>query len=151
MKKPDDTPREVLNAYDLITNEYFPYSYAVVNDYSAQALSKNKHFFVNYEDFLNDYLKRDEVFFKHKKDKKFLKNNPEYVLPNSVLVFVYTRQNQYSNDLTSNKRYTDDVIDLMKRLRHRGRKVRIFHEDKVFKIYEIINIPGESRLTDLIF
>ena len=151
MKKPDDTPREVLNAYDLITNEYFPYSYAVVNDYSAQALSKNKHFFVNYEDFLNDYLKRDEVFFKHKKDKKFLKNNPEYVLPNSVLVFVYTRQNQYSNDLTANKKYTDNLIDLMKRLRHRGRKVRIFHEDKVFKIYEIINIPGESRLTDLIF
>lgn len=151
MKKPDDTPREVLKAYDLITNEYFPYSYAVVNDYSAQALSKNKHFFVNYEDFLNDYLKRDEVFFKHKKDKKFLKNNPEYVLPNSVLVFVYTRQNQYSNDLTANKKYTNNLIDLMKRLRHRGRKVRIFHEDKVFKIYEIINIPGESRLTDLIF
>lgn len=151
MKRPDDTPREVLNAYDLITNEYFPYSYAVVNDYSAQPMSKSKHFFVNYEDFLNDYLKRDEIFFKHKKDKKFLKNNPEYVLPNSVLVFVYTRQNQYSNELTSNKKYTNDLIDLMKKLIHRGRRVRVFHEDKVFKIYEIVNIPGESRLTDLIF
>ncbi len=151
MKRPDDTPREVLNAYDLITNEYFPYSYAVVNDYSAQALSKNKHFFVNYEDFLNDYLKRDEVFFKHIKDKKFLKNNPEYVLPNCVLVFVYTRQNKFSNELTSNKKYTNELIDLLKKLRHRGRRVRVFHEDKVFKIYEIVNIPGESRLTDLIF
>lgn len=151
MKLPDDTPREVLNAYDLITNEYFPYSYAVVNDYSAQALSKNKHFFVNYEDFLNDYLKRDEVFFKHIKDKKFLKNNPEYVLPNCVLVFVYTRQNKFSNELTSNKKYTNELIDLLKKLRHRGRRVRVFHEDKVFKIYEIVNIPGESRLTDLIF
>ena len=151
MKRPDDTPREVLNAYDLITNEYFPYSYAVVNDYSAQALSKNKHFFVNYEDFLNYYLKRDEVFFKHIKDKKFLKNNPEYVLPNCVLVFVYTRQNKFSNELTSNKKYTNELIDLLKKLRHRGRRVRVFHEDKVFKIYEIVNIPGESRLTDLIF
>lgn len=151
MKRPDDTPREVLNAYDLITNEYFPYSYAVVNDYSAQALSKNKHFFVNYEDFLNDYLTRDEVFFKHFKDKKFLKNNPEYVLPNCVLVFVYTRQNKFSNELTSNKKYTNELIDLLKKLRHRGRRVRVFHEDKVFKIYEIVNIPGESRLTDLIF
>lgn len=151
MKRPDDTPREVLNAYDIITNEYFPYSYAVVNDYSAQALSKNKHFFVNYEDFLNDYLKRDEVFFKHIKDKKFLKNNPEYVLPNCVLVFVYTRQNKFSNELTSNKKYTNELIDLLKKLRHRGRRVRVFHEDKVFKIYEIVNIPGESRLTDLIF
>lgn len=147
----DDTPRKVINAYDLITTEYFPYSYTIVNDFSTQPLSKNKHFFLNYDEFLTDYLPRDKVFFKHKHDKKFLKNNPKYVLSNSVLIFVYKNQKEISNELVVNQKYTSNLMKLFQTLKKRKREVRIFHKDKVFDVYEIVNIPGESRLTDLIF
>ncbi|RZJ35020.1 MAG: hypothetical protein EOO51_06960 [Flavobacterium sp.] len=145
----DSVPKQVLDAYDRITATYFPFSYAVVNDNSAQVLSMNKHFFMNYDDFIADYPKQDSIYFKNVKNTKFLKNNPQYVIPKSILLFVFKK---------NNSRMYGDYVDLSPKLmkeltmlKNRGRKVRLFYDNKNIMVYEIVNEPDASRIPDLIF
>ena len=37
------------------------------------------------------------------------------------------------------------------RLKKKGRKIELFYENDIFKVYEIINKPRQSRIDDLIF
>jgi hypothetical protein len=151
LSKTDDIPRDLINAYEKITLSYFPYSYAVVNDYTTQSISVNKHFFIHYTDFTENYLKRDSVYFKNKKNKKFLKKNPEYVLPNSVLVFIYKKGDDKSNRIIVNCKITPLILSKLEILRKRGRKISVFYESSFIKIFEIENAPGQSKTDDLIF
>lgn len=151
LSKTDDIPRDLINAYEKITLSYFPYSYAVVNDYTTQSISVNKHFFIHYTDFTDNYLKRDSVYFKNKKNKKFLKKNPEYVLPNSVLVFIYKKGDDKSNRIIVNCKITPLILSKLEILKKRGRKISVFYESSLIKIFEIENAPGQSKTDDLIF
>jgi hypothetical protein len=145
----DTTPKQVLEAYDRISTTYFPYSYAVVNDNTAQGISTNKHFFINYNDFIYEYPKLDSIYFKNLHNPKFFKKNPDYVLPKSVLLFVFNK-----NKSEMYGEYGDITNDLMKQLallKKRGRKVELFYNNKDVDVYEIINEPKESKVSDLIF
>lgn len=145
----DTTPKQVLDAYDRISNTYFPYSYAVVNENAAQVISLNKHFFMNYSDFLYDYPTQDSIYFKNAHNPKFFKKNPQYVLPKSVLLFVFKDANPEmygeSGDIS------DVLMDQLQMLKKRGRKVNLFYDNKNLKVYEIINVADESKISDLIF
>ena len=151
LHKTDNVPRDLINVYEKITLSFYPYSYAVVNDYSTQSISINKHFFIHYTDFTANYLKRDSVYFKNKKNKKFLKKNPEYVLPNSVLVFVYKKADDKSNRIIVNCEITPLILSKLDVLKKRGRKVSVFYESSLIKVFEIENTPGQSKTDDLIF
>lgn len=145
----DKTPRNVLEAYDKITTTYFPFSYEVVNDNSAQVISIHKHFFMNYTDFLEKYPKQDSIYFANADNPKFLKKYPQHVLPKSIMLFVFhpDKAKMYGNR-------GDISTELMRQvalLKTRGRKVELFYDHEDFKVYEIINAPGESRISDLIF
>ncbi|RZJ72733.1 hypothetical protein [Flavobacterium sp.] len=146
----DPTQREVLEAYDNITRDYFPYTYAIVNNNMTQILSQDKHFFMNYSDFIYDYPRQDSIYFKNIKNPKFIKEHPEDVIPKSVLVFVF------DDDVTS-ETYVEDgelkpiVLDHLALLKKRGRKVQLFYDNKHVKVYEIVNEPESSRISDLIF
>jgi hypothetical protein len=141
--------RQILDAYDHISSEYFPYSYAVVNDNYTQVISTHKHFFMNYSDFLYDYPSRDSIYFAHRKTPDFFKKNPQHVLPKSILLFVYhgDEEDVYGED--------GDISELLmnqiKMFRKRGRKVQLVYDKKSLKVYEIINEPRQSRVSDLIF
>ncbi|HMI07911.1 MAG TPA: hypothetical protein VK528_10225 [Flavobacterium sp.] len=148
----DKTPKHILDAYDKISKTYFPYSYSIVNDPATQVISTNKHFFMNYEYFLDDYPKVDSVYFKNKKDPKFLIKHPEYALTKSVLVFVLNENNKAEKNIFSENKYLSAQLKKeLELLRKRGRKVNLFYNTKVLKVYEIVNEPGESKITDLIF
>jgi hypothetical protein len=145
----DETPKQILDAYDKISNTYFPYSYAVVNDYTTQEMSENKHFFMNYSDFLNDYPERDSIYFKNIRNPAFLKKNPQNVIPKSVLLFVFDGKD--SNAYSENDTLLRPLMKQLELLKKRGRKIELFYGNKNFKVYEIINEPKSSKTSDLIF
>ena len=145
----DTTPREILEVYDQISSTYFPYSFAVVNNNSTQIISENNHYFINYDSFLNEYPAQDSIYFKNIKNPNFFKKNPKYVIPKSVLLFIY-------NDNKKSFYNSQDTISValmsqLKVLQKRGRKIELFHSNSNFKVYEIINEPKSSKISDLIF
>jgi len=148
----DETPKHILDAYDKISKTYFPYSYSIVNDPATQVISTNKHFFMNYDYFLEDYAKVDSVYFKNVKDPKFLIKNPQYALTKSVLVFVLNENNKAEKNIFSENKYLSvELKKELEMLHQRGRKISLFYDSKILKVYEIVNVPGESKVTDLIF
>lgn len=130
---------KVLNIYDQIHSDYFPFSFAVVDKNASQILSQNNHYFINYSDFKNTYLQNDELYFSNYLKFNYFKSHPNQVLPNSILVFIYNDEN--SKNLYKNLKILND----------RGRKIKIFHKSKDLNVYEIINKPYSSKTTDLIF
>jgi hypothetical protein len=122
----------------------------VVNDFSTNSISTSQHFFINYEDFLKDYLKKDEIYDKNKKNKKFFKKYPQYVLPKSIIVFVYKEKTQIESVQNSFKEMTK-VKNVIEKLKDRGRTVTKKYSNSVFDVYEIINVANESEINDLIF
>lgn len=148
----DQTPKEILNAYDKISQTFFEHSYCVVNDPATQVISNNSHFFMNYDFFLNEYPKIDSINTKHLKDPNFLVKNPEYSISKSVLVFVLNDNTEEENNIfAENRQYQQKLVDNIKLLESRGRKVNLFYNTKILKVYEIVNSPNESRISDLIF
>ena len=151
IKQSDISTRMVLNAYERISSEYFPFSYAVVNASSTYAISTNQHFFINYEYFLRDYLTKDYQYYKNIKNKKFFRKYPEYVLPKSVIVFVYKKKLTGTTALNEGFSFKSGVEKQIKELKNRGRKIEVIYKNEAFDVYEIINKPKESRLNDLIY
>ena len=148
----DQTPKQILNAYDKISQTFFRNSYCVVNDPAAQVISNNSHFFMNYDFFLNDYPKIDSINTKHKKDPTFLVKNPQYSLSKSVLVFVLNETaNNESNSFAENKQLQKELIANIELFKKRGRRVNLFYDSEIIKVYEIINEPRESKISELIF
>lgn len=151
LTRTDNIPKEIISVYERIAATYFPYSYAVVNDYTTQTMSINKHFFIHYTEFMSDYLKRDSIYFKNQKNKKFLLKHPEYVVPKSLLVFIYKKPDDKTNRIATNCKMVPDIIKRIGMLQKRGRKVAVFYESDLIKVYEIVNVPDESKIDDLIF
>ncbi len=151
VKTSDKTPRMVLDAYDEILHEYFPYSYAVVNDNIAQTMSINKHFFINYEDFLFSYLESDSIYHHNKKKPRFFIENPQYVIPKSVLVFVYHDNSEKENYFADQNQLEPLLKEHIQTLEKRGRKVSLYYESPFVNVYEIENEPKSSKIDDLIY
>lgn len=151
IKPSDKTSRIVLDAYDEITHNYFPLSYAVVNDNITQTISLNKHFFINYEIFLLDYLESDAMYHKNKKIPNFLLDNPQYVIPKSILVFVYKENAKEANYFSEQKELEPLLLENINTLKKRGREVTKIYENPTLDVYEIVNEPKSSRIDDLIY
>ena len=148
----DQTPKHILNAYDKISQTFFRNSYCVVNDPATQVISNNSHFFMNYDFFLKEYPRIDSINTKHKKDPHFLVKNPQFSLSKSVLVFVLNENTTFeANGFAENKHYQKELVNSIKRFKRRGRQVNLFYDSDILKVYEIVNEPKESKISDLIF
>ena len=55
------------------------------------------------------------------------------------------------NTFAENKFIQDKLVNTIKLLRSRKRTVKLFYETEVLKVYEIVNEPRESKISDLIF
>jgi hypothetical protein len=148
----DQTPKQILNAYDKIAQTFFKHSYCVVNDPATQVISNNSHFFMNYDFFINEYPRIDSINTKHLKEPNFLVKNPQYSISKSVLVFVLNDSTpDENNNFSENKHYQEKLVENIKLLRDRGRKVNLFYDSSILKVYEIVNQPKESKISDLLF
>jgi len=152
LKVSDQTPKQILDAYDKISQTFFPHAYCVVNDPATQVISNNSHFFMNYDFFLDEYPRIDSINTKHKKEPNFLVKHPEYSLSKSVLVFILNEKSKDENNIfAENKHLQKQLVENLYLFRKRGRKVTLFYDSKLLKVYEIVNNPRESKISDLIF
>lgn len=142
--KTSQKPKDILQTYNKIYNNYMPYTYAVVNQSNTQALSIQKHYFISYNEFNRTYLTRDSIYQFYKKKQKILKKHPEYILPQSVLFF------KHKNSFAEHK-VTAESDNLLQQLRNRGRNITTIYESEHLEVLEIINTPKSSRVVDLIF
>ncbi len=155
--------QKMLLAYYKISQTFLPFSYAVINKNKFQSISRDKHFFINYKDFVDTYEEKDSIYFEHINDKEYLKENPQIILPASILVFIKEAQKEKKKtkkkeghfhhhseeDLHSTSNL--EVISLLNKLKSKGRKVAPFFTDGKTKIFEIVNSPKSSKIKDLIF
>ena len=152
LKPCDKLPKEILNAYDKISQVFYNKTYTVVNDPTAQVISVNRHGFMNYDYFIADYLAKDQLYYKNKKNKLFLASNPDAILPKSVLVFVMNANlNNEHNLLADDAKLSHSVLMVLQNLKNRGRRIQVFYKTPRITVYEIVNEPGESKMHDLVF
>ena len=123
-----------------------------VNKGYGQIISRDEHFFINYNEFINTYAIRDSVYCENIDNLEFLHKNPDLILPNSVFVFVTKKSVENINyDLQTPKEVSDIVVSQIELLKARGRTIRLYYDDDILSVYEIINKDKSSKLNDLIF
>lgn len=137
-------PKEILQIYNRIYNDYMPYTYAVVNSSNTQILSIQKHYFISYDEFNATYVTRDSMYQRYKQKQKILKKHPEYILPQAVLFFKHKNRSDTSNMVLESDKQ-------LQQLRNRGRHITTLYESEHLEVLEIINTPNSSRVVDLIF
>lgn len=142
---------QILSVYDKMFRELLPYSFAVVNNEKNARMGESSHYFINYSFFNLDYLGLDENYQKYRKDEQYLKENPNFVLPKSVFVFVYDKSaiSDVKNEIDIAKQ--EKVLQTIAALKKRGRKVELFFNKPSLKVYQIINEPKASKISDLLF
>jgi hypothetical protein len=107
---------------------------------------------MNYDFFINEYPRIDSINTKHLKEPNFLVKNPQYSISKSVLVFVLNDNTpDENNNFAENKHYQEKLVENIKLLRDRGRKVNLFYDSSILKVYEVVNQPKESKISDLLF
>jgi len=160
--------KKILQAYYTISNTFLPYSYTVVNAPKFQPISRNKHFFIGHQEFIEKYPKQDSIYFDHSNDKEYLKKHPQIILPASVLIFIEKRISTENKELNTKddhhhhhhhgneeqidqKNITTEIEQILNNLISKGRKIEIFFDDQNLKIVEIINRPKSAKINELLF
>lgn len=143
--------KNILEAYEKVKDSYIPYGYAVVNANNLIPMSRGSHHFISYDDFVENYPERDSVYFQYKEDKDFLVRNTEYILPNSLLIFIYENvSSEFAAKVRVSKETNKNVLIEIDRLRKKGREVRLFYKKDNLRVYEIVNNPGEAKIDELL-
>lgn len=144
--------RSVLGAYEKISKDYLPYSFAVVNGYPSHVIDMNRNYTIPYNEFNTSYLKKDSIYHANKHNKAFLKGNPEHVLPNSILVFYHHLDRINEGEILFSEK--TDIIELDKKLKilkKRGRSITVVFKSKTLTVFEVINQPNSSKIENLLF
>lgn len=146
-------PKHFFETYYKIVSERQPYTYAIVAPDFGLSLAKDRHFFINYNYLLNEYIKQDSVY-----NDAFIKNNKEMIekskLPESVFVFI---ENPPFNSISPQVLYNSASI--MKSVENwikifkskKQREINIYYKSAQLTVFEIVNRKGGSNLKDLLF
>ena len=152
MEEEDGLKSRILSVYNSLSTENLPFSYGVVNCDYGQQLASFEHHFINYTDFLMGYSERDSIYHNNRNDKIFLRDNPSYVLPKSIFVFIAkTDDFQRDTHLATPNDISKEVKRALMKLRKKGRKIEAFYSDDYLTVYKVINEERLSNLNDLIF
>ena len=146
-------PEGFFNAYYNIIHDRLPYTYATVSPPIDDALAQNRHYFMNYEFFLNSYSEIDEEYNQYLEVPEELRSDSVSIPPASIFVFVqkppYTSIQQ--GILYDSQRLMAQLDDWVLNYRSMdGREVVIYYEDDSARIYELINRRGESSLNKIL-
>lgn len=152
-------PQFDLHLPDAFFREYYhtisvrvPHTYAVVASGITLPLAMNRHYFLNYENFLNDYPEIDSLYH----DVISLKGKPadgSLIPPPSILIFTGKPQ---ANAGEKSFFYPDS--QLTKKLyswldnysRKERRQLKVFYDSPAERYFEIINIPNQSNVIQLL-
>lgn len=144
---------DLLKVYDELATSQMNNNYAVVNKAYGVRLSGQEHLFINYDDFLKDYVKRDSIYKVIKENKELLLKYPQLVLPKSVFVFI-SDTTRITNEDFFLKTPGPTAISIEAQINHlkkRGTKITTFFQSSNLKVYELSNTKNGSDLNKMIF
>ena len=136
--------QDLLAVNELILRNYLDRSYAVVNKDEFLNLSSGRRYFLSYNEFLSKkYLKKDALYANNIMNNKYLIKHPDIILPSSVFVFYY--------DDTIDKSTFKSIQYRMNYLKNEGRQIKTIFKTKQLTVYEIINKPFSSEISQMVF
>lgn len=149
---PETLPRDLFQAYSKITKNYLPYSYAMVNVSKTESWSLNRHYFMGYRAFSEDYLAIDSVYAAFKGNASAFDKAPENIPPERIFVFFINDINSEMQELSADyERYKTLILRQIELLKRKGRNIQVFYETDNIKIFEIINRTGAGKVRELLF
>ncbi len=148
-KLPKTEPNGFFNAYYDIINERIPYTYATVGPELDRELSKNRHYFMNYQFFLNNYGVIDSLYQQYLMVPDDQRPEVQEVPPASIFLFVEkppygSIQQGILYDAQNTMRDIEQWLVTFRQLE--GRKVRVYYETEEAIVYEIVNRDDESTI-----
>lgn len=146
---PSTVPNGFFEAYYQIINERLPYSYATVGPDVQRIQAKNRHFYMDYEYFLDEYGAIDAEY-----REQLQTETVEDVPPASIFIFAEKApygaiQQGILYDSQSVMRDIDQWITEFRELPNRT--VKVFYEGPSTIVYEIVNRSTESRVSDILY
>lgn len=145
---PQTLPNGFFNAYYEIISKRVPYTYAIVGPELDRTLSKNRHFFMNYTYFLNNYGAIDSLYQQYLTVPDIQRENQE-VPPASIFLFVEkppfgSIQQGILYDSPGVMRDMEQWLSTFQTLENRN--LQVYYEDENARVYEIVNRENESDI-----
>lgn len=150
---PQTLPNGFFKAYYKIVYERLPYSYSTVGPEIDRTLALNRHYFMNYQFFLDNYGAIDSLYQQYLTVPVEARAK-EAVPPASIFVFV---EKPPYESFQQGIVYESSVVmqDIEQWLASfqsmEGRELRVFYESNDTIVYEIVNREGESDITSILF
>lgn len=150
---PQTEPNGFYDAYYNIINERVPYTYATVGPEIDRDLAKNRHFFMSYKYFLDNYGVIDSLYQQYLTVPKVEKSKIRDIPPASIFLFVEkppygSIQQGILYNAQGVMRDMEQWLASFKRLENRT--VRTYHETEETVVYEIVNREGESTINGVL-
>ncbi len=149
---PQTLPNGFFNAYYNIVNERLPYSYSTVGPEIDRTLAMNRHYFMNYEFFLQNYGAIDSLY------QQYLtvpveQRESEEIPPASIFLFVekppYNSIQQ--GILYESSTVMKDIEQWIATFRElENRTIEVYYESEDAIVYEIINRADESNINKVL-
>lgn len=146
---PQTLPNGFFEAYYEIINERVHYTYATVGPELDRELSLNRHYFMNYQYFLNNYGAIDSLYQQYLTVPAEQRTEVQEVPPASIFIFVEkppygSIQQGILYDAQSTMRDIEQWLESFRELE--GRKLQVYHETDQAIVYEIVNREEESTI-----
>jgi hypothetical protein len=150
---PQTLPNGFFDAYYNIINERVPYTYATVGPELDRELSVNRHFFMSYQYFLENYGVIDSLYQQYLTVPDDQRTEVEEVPPASIFIFVEkppygSIQQGILYDAQGTMRDIEQWLASFSELE--GRELEVYHETDQTLVYEIVNREGESTISGVL-
>lgn len=150
---PQTLPNGFFEAYYRIVNERVPYTYATVGPELDRELSVNRHYFMTYQYFLNNYGAIDSLYQQYLTVPTEQRSEVQEVPPASIFIFV--EKPPYGSIqqgiLYNSQSVMRDIEQWLSSFREmEGRTLDVYHETDQTLIYEIVNREGESTINGVL-
>ena len=152
IKEREPLKSEILEVYSKLSMDNLPFSYAVVNQQYGQLISEKRHHYMHYTEFLNSYPQRDSIFWSLTDETRLLEENEQFILPQTVYVFVAEQDSSISEyGLVTPKNTKLSILQSLEKLRRNGRQLTLYYQNSHLTVYKIVNEENATSLDDLIF
>ncbi|MEP6362141.1 MAG: hypothetical protein ABJ287_07105, partial [Balneola sp.] len=150
---PQTLPNGFFESYYRIINERLPFTYATVSPPIDNALSKNRHYFMNYDFFMENYGNIDSLYQEYLELPKELRPDTANIPPASIFVFIQkppyeSIQQGILFEPGEQMQALSDWISKYNSLP--GREVLVYKETEDAVVYEIINQKDGSNMGDIL-
>ncbi len=150
---PVTVPNGYYQSYYRIIEENLPYSYATVGPEIERINAKNRHYFMNYGYFLNQYGSIDSLYHEQLLSPES-KGKPKQVPPASIFIFMVkppfgSIQQGILYDASTVMRDLEQWLNSYREMK--GRTLKKYYEDAETVVYQIINREKESRVEDVLY